>query len=435
MLILHLSIVLLLIVVNCVFAMAEIAMISARKARLLPLAESGNPGAQAAIELKADPSRLLSTVQIGVTLIAVLSGTFGEATLGDRLEHYLQMYPGVIEQYAHVISMAIVVIGISYFSLILGELVPKRVALLYPERIAAALARFMRAMAQVGAPVEWFLSASTNFVLRLLPLGGPATAPVTDEEISFMLREGAATGHIPHAETAIVEMALRLGDRRASAVMTPRTQIEWLDLDDPEEENRRKIRESAYSRFPVVQGGSQQVNGIVQVKDLLAACLARRPLDLRAATCPPLYLPNTVTVLRVLEVFKSSGEPMALIVDEYGDLEGLVTPSDILEALVGDIAGSGAEADQRVVRRDDGTWLIDGMVGLDELKQVLGISRLPGEDMDFHTLGGYLMARLNRVPMEADRIIAGDYRFEVVKMDGRRVDRVLVSPAKSRIRR
>ena len=434
MLILHLSIVLLLIIVNGVFAMAEIALISARKARLVPLAETGNPGAHAALELKADPSRLLSTVQIGVTLIAVLSGTFGQATLGERLERHFESYPGLIAEYAHVIGMALVVIGISYFSLILGELVPKRIALLHPERIAATLARFMRAIARVGAPIEWFLSASTDFVLRLLPVRSQGAAPVTDEEISFMLREGTATGHIPPAETAIVEMALRLGDRRASAVMTPRTRIQWLDLDDPEEENRRKIRESAYSRFPVVQGGSQQVIGIAQAKDLLASCLTGQPFDLRAATRPPLYLPNTVTVLRVLEVFKTSGEPMALIVDEYGDLEGLVTPSDILEALVGDIPGS-AEADQRVVRRDDGTWLIDGMVGLDELKQVLGISRLPGEDPDFHTLGGYLMARLNRVPMEADRITAGDYRFEVVKMDGRRVDRVLVSPVKGRSRR
>jgi putative hemolysin len=434
MLILQLSIVLFLIIVNGVFAMAEIALVSARKARLLPLAANGNSGAQAALELKADPSRLLSTVQIGVTLIAVLSGTFGQATLGERLQHELEAYPGFIGEYAHAISMAIVVIGISYFSLILGELAPKRIALLHPERIAAVVARFMRALATAGAPIEWFLSASTDVVLRLVPLHSQGGAPVTDEEISFMLREGTATGHIPEAETAIVEMALRLGDRRASAVMTPRTRIEWLDLDDPEEENRRKIRDSAYSRFPVVQGGSQQVVGIVRAKDLLAACLAGQTFDLRAATRPPLYLPNTVTVLRVLEVFKTSAEPMALIVDEYGDLEGLVTPSDILEALVGDIPGS-AEADQRVVRRDDQTWLIDGMVGLDELKQVLGIPRLPGEDMDFHTLGGYLMARLNRVPMEADRITAGDYRFEVVKMDGRRVDRVLVSPAKGRNRR
>jgi putative hemolysin len=414
--------------------MAEIALVSARKARLVPLAEAGNRGAQAALELKADPSRLLSTVQIGVTLIAVLSGTFGEATLGDQLERQLGTYPGFTARYAHAISMAVVVIGISYFSLILGELVPKRIALLHPERIAATLGSFMRAVARVGAPIEWFLSASTDFVLRLLPVRSQGAAPVTDEEITFMLREGVAGGYIPHAETAIVEMALRLGERRASAVMTPRTRIEWLDLDDSEEDNRRKVRESNYSRFPVVQGGSQQVIGIVQAKDLLAGCLAGQPLDLRAATRPPLYLPNTVTVLRVIEVFKTSGEPMALIVDEYGDLEGLVTPSDILETLVGDIPGS-PEADQRIVRRDDETWLIDGMVGLDELKQVLGISRLPGEDPDFHTLGGYLMARLNRVPMEADRISAGDWRFEVVKMDGRRVDRVLVTPLKGRSRR
>jgi putative hemolysin len=433
MLTLQLSIVLLLIILNGFFAMAEIALVASRKARLQPLAEAGNPGAQAALELKANPSRLLSTVQIGVTVIAILSGTFGEATLGEALERLLETFEGFVARYAHVISMAIVVMGISYFSLILGELVPKRIALAHTERIAAALARIMRAMARVGAPLEWFLSASTNLVLRLLPMRSPRAAPVTDEEISFMLREGVATGHIPEAETAIVEMALRLGDRRASAVMTPRTQVESLDLDDTEEENRRKIRESAYSRFPVVQDGSQQVLGIVQAKDLLIATLAGEPFDLRAATRPPLYLPNTVTVLRVLEAFKTSGEPMALVVDEYGDLEGLVTQTDILQALVGDIPGS-ADADHRVVRREDGTYLIDGMVGLDELRQVLGISQLPGEDTDFHTLGGYVMARLNRVPMVADRITAAGYRFEVVKMDGRRVDRVLVSPVRTKTR-
>ena len=407
MLTLQLLFVFLLIIVNGFFAMAEIALVASRKARLQPLAEAGNPGAQAALELKADPSRLLSTVQIGVTVIAILSGTFGQATLGEALQQQLETYEGFLARYAHAASMAVMVIAISYFSLILGELVPKRIALAHTERIAAALARIMRAIARAGAPIEWFLSASTNLVLRLLPMRNPRAAPVTDEEISFMLREGVATGHIAEAETAIVEMALRLGDRRASAVMTPRTQVESLDLDDPEEENRRKIRDSAYSRFPVVQGGSQQVLGIVQAKDLLIAALGGRPFDLRAATRPPLYLPNTVTVLRVLEAFKTSGEPMALVVDEYGDLEGLVTQSDILEALVGDIAGS-ADADQRVVRREDGTWLIDGMVGLDELKQVLGISHLPGEDADFHTLGGYVMARLNRVPMVADRVTAAD---------------------------
>jgi putative hemolysin len=426
MLTLNLAIVLLLILLNGFFAMAEIALVSARPARLQPLAAAGNTGAEAALELKADPSRLLATVQIGITIIAVLLGTFGEATLGERLQEYLAEYGGGLAHYAHAISMAVVVLGISFFSLILGELVPKRIAMIYPESIAAALARFMRGMARIGAPIEWLLSTTTDLLLRLLPLHGEPP-PVTDQEIGFMLREGVAAGHIPQAETAIVEMALRLGDRRVSAVMTPRTQVEFLDLDDPEEELRRHIRDSAYSRFPVVQGGTHQLAGILHVKDLLTASWEGQPFNLRALLRPPLFLPNTVTVLRALEVFKTSGEPIALVVDEYGDLEGLITLTDILEALVGELPEAGA-TDPRIVKREDGTWLIDGMVGLDELKQVLGVSQLPGEDPDYHTLGGYLMAQLNRVPMVADRITAGDWRFEIVEMDGRRVDRVLVVP-------
>jgi len=392
------------------------------------------PGARVALELKRDPGRFLSTVQIGMTVISVIASAFGGATLADTLAQHLEAFPGWVTDYAKSISFAVVVILISYFTLILGELVPKRLALSRPEYIAARLSWLLQLMASVSRPAERLLSASSNLVLRLIPMRSGEPSPVTEEEITLMLREATAAGHFQAAETAMVQMVFRLGDRRVSAVMTPRTQVEWLDLTDSEDETRRKIRDSAYSRFPVVQGGSQQVIGIVHAKDLLAACLGGQPLDLRAATRPPLYLPNTVTVLRVLEVFKTSGEPMALIVDEYGDLEGLVTPSDILGTLVGDIPGS-PEADQRIVRRDDETWLIDGMVGLDELKQVLGISRLPGEDPDFHTLGGYLMARLNRVPLEADRISAGDWRFEVVKMDGRRVDRVLVTPVKGRSRR
>jgi putative hemolysin len=434
MLALQLTVVFVLVLLNGFFAMAEIALVSARSARLRGLAETGNSGARTALELKSAPSRLLATVQVGITVIAVLSGTFGEATLGERLQTVIERVPGLTGHYAHAISMAIVVLGISFLSLIIGELVPKRIAMFHAEAIAAALSRPMRALSRVGAPVNWLLGATTELVLKLLPLSRTPSPPVTDEEISFMLREGAATGHIPPGETEIVEMALRLGDRRASTVMTPRTQIEWLDLNDPEEENRRKIRHSPYSRFPVIEGGPNEVIGIVEAKDLLARCLAGEPLDLRRSTRPPLYLPNTVSVLRVLDMFKSSGEPMALIVDEYGDLEGLVTPSDILEALVGDIPGT-SDTDQRVVRREDGTWLIDGMVGLDELKQVLGLSHLTGEDSDFHTLGGYLMARLNRVPMIADRVSADGYQFEIVDMDGRRVDRVLVSPVGGKGRR
>ena len=433
MLTLQLSIVVLLILINGFFAMAEIALVSARPARLKPLAASGNAGAEAALELKAEPSRLLATVQIGITVIAVLLGTFGEATLGERLQASLAESGSVLAPYAHAISMAVVVIGLSYFSLILGELVPKRLALTNPERIAASVARFMRWMARVGAPIEWLLSTTTELVLRALP--GRMEAPaVTDEEIAFMLREGVAAGHIPQAETAIVEMALRLGERRVSAVMTPRTQVEFIDLDDNVEETRRRIRDSAYSRFPVMQGGTHQLAGIVQVKDLLVACLDGAAFDLRPALRAPLFLPNTVTVLRALEMFKSSGEPLAMVVDEYGDLEGLVTLTDILEALVGDIPEFG-DTDQRIVRRDDGTWLIDGMVALDELKQLLDVGQLQGEDPEFHTLGGYLMARLNRVPKVADKVSAGGYLFEIVDMDGRRVDRVLIMPEKGAGRR
>jgi putative hemolysin len=433
MLTLYIAIVLLLILLNGFFAMAEIALVSARPARLQPRAAEGSAGAEAALELKADPSRLLATVQIGITIIAVLLGSFGEATLGERLQEWLAALGGGAAEYAHAISLAVVVIGISYFSLILGELVPKRLALAHPERIATALARFMRGMARASAPIEWLLSSTTDLVLRLVPLGGER-ASVTDEEIGFMLREGVAAGHIPSAETAIVEMALRLGDRRVSAVMTPRTQIDFLDLDDPEDELRRRIRESSYSRFPVVQGGTHQLAGIVQDKDLLAAALAGQPFNLRAALRPPLFMPNTVTVLRALEVLRASGEPIALVVDEYGDLEGLVTLTDILEALVGELPEAG-DSDPRVVKREDGTMLLDGMLGLDELKQVLGVAHLPGEDADFHTLGGYLMAQLNRVPMVADRVTAGNWRFEVVEMDGRRVDRVLAAPLKPKTRR
>ncbi|MBV9824900.1 MAG: HlyC/CorC family transporter [Alphaproteobacteria bacterium] len=432
MLTLQLAVVVLLILVNGFFAMAEIALVSARPARLQPRAAAGNRGAAAALDLKGDPSRLLATVQIGITVIAVLSGTFGQATLGESLQDYLVQQGGFLARYAHAISMAVVVLGISYFSLILGELVPKRIALAHPERIASALAVLMHGLGRVAAPLEWLLSETTDLILRVFPVHGEMPA-VTDEEIGFMLREGAAAGQIPLGETAIVEMALRLGDRRVSAVMTPRTQIEFINLDDSEEEIRRQIRDSAFSRFPVVQGGTHQLTGVVQIKDLLKASLNGQAFELRPALQSPLYLPNTVTVLRALEVFKTNQEPMAMVVDEYGDLEGLVTLTDILEALVGDIPQG--EGDSRVIRRDDGTFLVDGMLALDELKQILGVPHLTGEDPEFHTLGGYMMARLNRVPMVADRIIADHFQFEVVEMDGRRVDRVLIVPVATAARR
>jgi len=272
--------------------------------------------------------------------------------------------------------------------------------------------------------------------LRVLPLKLGEQSPVTEEEINLMLREGAAAGHFHVGETTIAQMALRLGDRRISAVMTPRPKVEWLNLADSDEDNKKKIVASQNSRFPVIDGDPNAVAGIIQVKDLLEAQLQGKPIDLRALLRPPLYLPNTVTALRALEMLKKSGEPMALVVDEYGDFEGVVTLTDIMEALVGDIATPGEEENPPVVTRDDGSWLIDGMVPVDEVKDVIGLKHLPGEETgDFQTLGGFIMAQVNRVPRVADHFIVEGFRFEVVDMDGRRVDRVLIVPPKAKSRR
>jgi putative hemolysin len=432
MLTLQIAILLLLVLLNALFAMAEMALVSARMTRLQNAGERGHEGARIALDLKRDPSRFLSTVQIGITVIAILAGSFGGTTLGESLAAYLETMPGLIGRYAHAISIGSVVIAISYFSLIIGELVPKRIALSRPELIAAKMARLMRGFSAVMAPAAWLLGTSTDLVLRLLPLPHCEQAAVTEDEINLMLREGAAAGHFHLGETAIAQMALRLGDRRISAVMTPRTKVEWLDLADSEAENKQKIVASQNSRFPVIDGDPTVVAGVVQVKDLLIAQLAGKPYDLRAALRPPLYLPNTVTALRALEMLKKSGEPMALVVDEYGDFEGIVTLTDIMEALVGDIANPDEEEDPPVVTRDDGSWLIDGMVPVDEIKDVIGLKHLPGEETgDFQTLGGFMMAQVNRVPRVADHFVIDGYRFEVVDMDGRRVDRVLIVPPKT----
>jgi putative hemolysin len=428
------GVIFLLILWNGFFAMAEMAIISARKARLQHAANQGREGARIALELKNDVGRFLSTVQIGITAISVLASVIGGATLADTVKNWLASEGGVASRYATTLSFVVVVTVISVVSLIIGELVPKRVALSRPEAIASSLARLLSLMSRAARPVEWFLNKSSDLVLRLIPIRATETPSVTDEEIAIMLREGAASGHFERIETAIVHMALRLDDRPVSAVMTPRTQIESLDLGDDPAENRRKIVASAYSRFPVVEGTPPQVLGIVEGKKLLAAAYTGKPFDLRAALRKPLYMPASVTALRALEIFKASGEPMALVVDEFGELEGLATLHDILTSLVGDIASSEEPASPSVVRHDDGSWLIDGMMAIDAVKDAIGLAMIPGEGSgEFHTLGGFVMSRLHRIPRVGDRTGVSGYRFEVVNMDGRRVDRVLVAPPRKAV--
>jgi putative hemolysin len=426
----ELSILLLLILVNGLFSMGEMAIVSSRRARLKHMAEQGDGGADVALELLADPSRFLSTVQIGITVVNVLTGTFGGATLADEFAHYLEQYPD-LQPYAHSIAIAGVVVGISYVSLILGELVPKRIALSDPEKLSASLARFMRVVSRLATPAAWFLALTTDLILRLVRARQGPPSPVTDDEIKILMQEGTEAGEFHEGERSIVEMALRLGDRRVSALMTPRTRMDVLDLDDPIEENLRKILDIGHSRFPVVRGDSSNVVGVLEVRDLVAASLKGDPLDLEGMVRQPVYIPDTAPALKALESFKGSGNPIALIVDEYGDIEGLVTLNDVLQALVGDIADPGGDEDAEAVKRPDGSWLIDGMMPMDEVQDLIGLTDLQldeDEAATFQTLGGFMLAHLKRIPAPADRFELRGYSFEVMDMDGRRVDKVLVSP-------
>jgi len=426
MLWLQFAFILLLILLNGFFALAEMAVVSARRVRLQRDADLGRAGAKTAIALKRDPGRFLSTVQIGITVISVLASALGGATFAEAMTSYLE--PLGLGSHAGTVSFAIVVAVISYLTLILGELVPKRAALSRPETIARGLAPMLGVMTRLAAPLVWFLATSSNCVLYFLPRAPKESSAVTEEEIAIMLREAQLAGNVHAAETAIVQMALRLGDRRVNAVMTPRTQIEWLDLQDDEQENRRKVRDSDYSRFPVFDGGPQQVVGILQVKDLLKAEMDCRPFDLKPLVRPAMFIPETATALRALEMFRKSGEPMALVVDEFGDLEGTVTPDDILQSLVGDIAEPGEPHSPSIERRPDGSFIVDGMTPLDQIRDLLNIVSEDEEGGDYHTLGGFVMARLHRIPTVGSRIAVGGVQYEVTSMDGRRVDHVLITP-------
>ncbi|HEX4194370.1 MAG TPA: hemolysin family protein [Stellaceae bacterium] len=429
MLWLQLAFILLLILLNGFFALAEMAVVSARRVRLQRAADLGGAGAKTAMELKRDPGRFLSTVQIGITVIGVLASALGGATFAEEFAHYLE--PLGLGTKAGPISLAIVVAVISYLTLILGELVPKRVALSRPEAIARSLAPMLALMTRLAAPLVWFLSASSNLVLHFLPRAPKESVAVTEEEITIMLREAQQAGNVHAAETAIVQMALRLGDRRVNAVMTPRTQLEWLDLQNDIEDNRATVRDSDYSRFPVFDGGPQQVAGIVQVKDILTAEMTGKPFDLKPLVKPAMFIPETATALRALEMFRKSGEPMALVIDEFGDLQGAVTLDDILQSLVGDIAEPGEPASPSIERRPDGSFIVDGMTPLDQVRDLLNLMNADENDGDYHTLGGFVMARLHRIPTVGSRVTADGVQYEVIGMDGRRVDRVLISPPKA----
>jgi putative hemolysin len=420
--------VLLLLVVNGVFAMSEIAVVSSRKARLQQRAEAGDPGARRALELAENPNRFLSTVQVGITMVGVLAGAFGGATIAAPFAEYLRGYAAVAP-YAEAVALGLVVLAITYLSLIVGELVPKRIGLNHPERIAAAVAGPMNVLSRVSSPLVTLLTVSTELVLRLLRIRRAVEPPVTEAEIAMLMEQGTQAGVFEEAEQDIVERVFWLGDQRVASLMTPRRKVVWLDADAPPEANREIMSRHRFSRFLVCEETLDRVVGMVEVKDLWARSLAGEPVhDLRAVLHRPLFVPESTRALRVLELFRESGTHLALVVDEYGGIEGLVTLNDVLEEIVGELASAGAPTDPGVVRRDDGSWLVDGAVQMEEFREALGLPERREEDREeFRTVAGFVLTHLGRVPSAGDRFDAGGLQVEVVDMDGHRVDKVLVT--------
>jgi len=420
--------ILLLVVANGVFAMSEMAVVSARKVRLQQWANEGNTNARTALELANAPTRFLSTVQVGITLIGILAGALGGATIAKKLALLLSQIR-LLAPYSQAIGLGIVVVSITYLSLIIGELVPKRVALNNPERIAATIATPMRALSALASPVVHLLSTSTEVALRLLGIKPSLEPQVTEEEIRVLIKQGTEAGTFEVAEQDMVQRVFRLGDRQVSGLMTPRLEIVWLDLEDLAENNRHKMTHSAHSRFPVCQGGLDNVIGVVQVKDLLARSLAGEVIDLTAALQTPLFVPESMPALNVLELFKQSGTHTALVVDEYGVVQGLVTLNDILEAIVGDIPSVDELAEPQVVQREDGSWLLDGLLPVEDFFELFNIQALADEQRgNYQTLGGFVTTHLGRIPAAADHFEWRKLRFEVMDMDGNRVDKVLIMP-------
>jgi len=422
--VLYLVIVILLLLTNGLLAMSELAVVSSSKTRLQSRAEEGDANARAALDLASNPSRFLATVQIGITLIGVLSGAFGGAGLAVRLAQPLSSLP-YLGRFSESIAMALVVGFITYLSL-LAELVPKRIAVSGPEAIASAVAKPMAAIAAVGSPVIHVLGLSTDLVLRFFKFKPVKQAPVTEEEIRMLVGQATVAGVFEEAEQDMVERVFRLGDRRAGAMMTPRNKIVWLEMNDTAEKTRRKIARSRHSRFPVRQKPGN-IQGIVHVRDIAVRCLSGNTLDLKASMHKPLFVHENARVLKVLELFKQSGLQMALVVDEYGTVEGIITLTDILEGIIGDIPSEEVIEQPRIVRTQDGSFAVDGMLPIDELKYCLHIRKLPGERAGlFQSLGGFTMSQLKRVPAVQDRFECCGYSFEVVEMEGHRVRKVLI---------
>jgi len=420
----------LLVLLNGVFAMSEIAVVSSRKARLQHRAEEGDAGAKAALALSHEPAMFLSTIQVGITSVGILNGAIGEAALADPLTQWLAAMP-FLADYARGIALTVVVIGLTYFSVVVGELVPKGLGLLAPETVAAYIARPMMWLSRLAHPLVAVLSGSSDLVLRLIGARRSSHPPVTDAEINVLMEQGAEAGIFHQTEQEIVSNVLRLDDQRVVAIMTPRQDVYTVDLNESEEAVRRRIAASPHARVVVCRGGLDQIAGMLRTLDMLRRAVPGDPIriaDIEASLQPPYYIPQSVTTTRLLENFRRDRQRFALIVNEYGDLQGIVTLTDVLTSIVGELSSPGMAGFQDVVRREDGSWLIDGSVGVERLRAVLDLDEdLPGEqDEDYHTVAGLIIHMLGRIPAVADHVEIAGLRFEILDMDRNRVDKVLV---------
>ncbi|HEY8550275.1 MAG TPA: hemolysin family protein [Vicinamibacterales bacterium] len=421
----ELLLVFLLLVANGIFAMAEIAVVASRRVRLERRAESGDRKAARALALKQKPTDFLSTVQFGITLVGIFAGAFGGPRFAPPVAAQLEKIEP-LAPYADVLALTIVVILLTYASLVIGELVPKAVALAAPERIAAAIAQPFAVLSRMAAPVVRLLSASTAAILWLLRVPRAAEPAVTEEEIRALIKQAAVAGELEPVEQEIVDKVFRLGDRRVSSIMTPRPDIDWVDVRADQAELREAILRRR-SRLVVCDGDLDHVLGVVHTGDLLVQLLETGRLDIRAAIRPPLFVPETLDALVILERFRTAHTHVALVIDEHGAVEGLITLSDLLRSIFGDLPESPATEAGPIVRRPDGSWLVDGSVPLEELRHVIPLP--PGheeEDAGYETLAGLVMQELSRLPEVGDRIDLDGFTLEVIDMDGRRVDKVLV---------
>lgn len=421
-------VVLVLVVANGFFAMSEMAVMTSRKGRLKQLAKDSQ-GARTALGLAEHPEGFLSSVQVWITLLGLLMGYFGAETFAARMTPPL-LELGLDAKWAGWIAYAISFSLILYLSVVFGELVPKRIATLYPERIASIVAIPMGVMTNIARPFVAVLAASTKLLLKLLRADGANGDRVTEEEIRLLVAEGHEQGIIDADEQAMVNRVLRLGDRSAASLMTPRTRITWLDANAPLEENLATMRETPYSRYPVYRGSDAEVLGILEVKSLTGRLGQGGSVDLFATLKPVLFVSGSTQSMRLLEIFREEQQTMALVVDEYGEVIGTVTASDLLGAVIGrgQAPHEASDDEPLLVQRDDGSWLVDGRLPSDETRELLGVSALPGEeDHDFHTIAGMAMARFGRIPETGEHFIWEGWRIEIIDRDGARIDKLLVA--------